>query len=109
MIENWIDGEHYSGGLSGQTISISFEISRLQGDAYLNAHVKVFQVAIRANGKTFEEHIINAFSYTLRETTSNWRHNYMSKFLDYIFWHYVNINRQFKMMNIFHMELKNIK
>jgi hypothetical protein len=52
----------------------------------MNAHVKVFQAAIRANGKTFEEYIINAFSYTLRETTSYWCHNYMSKFLDYTFW-----------------------
>ncbi len=39
MIENWIDGEHYSRGFSGQTISISFEIFRLQGDVDLNAHV----------------------------------------------------------------------
>jgi hypothetical protein len=30
MIENWISGEHYSEGLSGQTISISYEISKLQ-------------------------------------------------------------------------------
>jgi hypothetical protein len=30
-------------------------------------HVRVFNVALRANGKTFEEYISNAFSYTLRK------------------------------------------
>jgi hypothetical protein len=46
-------------------------------DADLDVHVKVFQATIKSNGKT----IINAFSYTFRETTSNWCHNCMSKFL----------------------------
>jgi hypothetical protein len=31
MIDNWIGGEHYIGGFSGETISISCEISKLQG------------------------------------------------------------------------------
>jgi hypothetical protein len=48
-------------------------------------HVRVFQTTIRANGKTLEEYIINAFSYTLRETTSNWCHYYISKKLNCIF------------------------
>jgi hypothetical protein len=34
-------------------------------------HVRVFQVAIKANGKISKEYIINAFNYTLRETISN--------------------------------------
>jgi hypothetical protein len=36
-------------------------------DANPNVHVTMFQVAIRVNGETFEEYIINAFNYTLRE------------------------------------------
>jgi hypothetical protein len=55
MIENWIDGEHYSGGLSGQTISISFEISRLQGGCRSECPCESVSSASRANGKTLEE------------------------------------------------------
>jgi hypothetical protein len=51
----------------------------------LNVHVKVFNSVIKTNAKSFEENIINAFSYTLRNTTINWCHNYISKFLDYNF------------------------
>jgi hypothetical protein len=75
MTENWISGEHYNVGLSGQTISISFEISKYKKDVDLDAHVRVFQTAIRANGKTSKEYILNASTYTY----SNWCHNYMSK------------------------------
>jgi hypothetical protein len=39
----------------------------------------------KANAKTFEDYIISAFNYTLRDMTSNWCHNYMSKFLDCTF------------------------
>jgi hypothetical protein len=31
-----------------------------------NVHVKMFNSMVKANVKTFEEYIINAFSYTLR-------------------------------------------
>jgi hypothetical protein len=31
-------------------------------DANANAHVKVFQAIVRANGETFEEYIINTFN-----------------------------------------------
>jgi hypothetical protein len=41
----------------------------------LDVHVKVCNYAIKENAKTFEEYIINAFSYTLRDTTSDWCHN----------------------------------
>jgi hypothetical protein len=34
-----------------------------------NAHVKVFNSAVKANAKTFQIYIINAFSYMLRNTT----------------------------------------
>jgi hypothetical protein len=54
-------------------------------DANPNAHVKVFEAAIRVNGETFEEYIINAFNYTLRKMTLDYCHNYMLKFPNYIF------------------------
>jgi hypothetical protein len=50
-----------------------------------DAHVKVFNEVIKANGKTYEEYIINAFSDALREMTSYWCQNYMSKFPNCIF------------------------
>jgi hypothetical protein len=45
-----------------------------------NVHVKVINANVKTNGKIFEEYIINAFN-TMKETTSNWCHNYMLKFL----------------------------
>jgi hypothetical protein len=45
-----------------------------------NAHVKVFNVTVKENGKTSEEYIINGFNHTLKKTTTNWCHNYMSEF-----------------------------
>jgi hypothetical protein len=35
-------------------------------DFDLNAHVRVFKVAIRANSETNDEKIVNLFSFTLR-------------------------------------------
>jgi hypothetical protein len=51
----------------------------------LDAHVRVFNFAIKPNVETFEEYIINVFSYMLRDTTLDWCHNYMSKKFNYIF------------------------
>jgi len=78
-----------------------------------NAHVKVFNGAIKENGETSREYVINAFNYTLRKTKTNWCHNYMLEFPNCSF---------FKLMQTFHkhrhkmqndkqiyMELKNIK
>jgi hypothetical protein len=52
-----------------------------------------------------KEYIINAFDYTLRKTTSNWCHNYISENPNYIFLnkfkHFVNVIKKHKMMNIF--------
>ncbi len=45
-----------------------------------NVHVKMFNFAVKANIKTFEEYITNAFSYTLRDMTLDWCHNYMLQF-----------------------------
>jgi hypothetical protein len=41
----------------------------LKNDANPYAHVKVFNFAIKANGETSKEYIINAFSYMLKDTT----------------------------------------
>jgi hypothetical protein len=44
-------------------------------DVDLDAHVKVFNSAIKANAKSSEEYIINVFSYMLRDMASKWCHN----------------------------------
>jgi hypothetical protein len=46
-----------------------------------DAHVKVFQAVIRANGENSKEYILNAFIYTYLD----WCHNYMSKKIYCIF------------------------
>jgi hypothetical protein len=51
----------------------------------LNVDFRVFNSVAKANVKTSEEYIINAFNYMLKDMTSNWCHNYMLKFLDCIF------------------------
>jgi hypothetical protein len=40
---------------------------------------------MNANAKTSEEYIMNACSYTLRDTALDWCHNYMLEFPNYIF------------------------
>jgi hypothetical protein len=50
-----------------------------------NIHVKVFNFVVKANAKTFEEYIINAFNNMLKDIALDWCHNYMSKFPDYNF------------------------
>jgi hypothetical protein len=45
----------------------------------------VFNSVVKVNVETFEEYIINAFSYTLKDMTLGWCHNYMLKFPDYTF------------------------
>jgi hypothetical protein len=37
----------------------------------LDVHVKVFNFAMKVNPKTIKEYIVNVFSYTLKDTTSN--------------------------------------
>ncbi len=79
----------------------------------IDVHVKVFNFTMKANVKTFEKYIINMLNYTLKDTTSNWCHNYMSKFLEYIFLeltqafykHYQKIQNDEQI----YMELKNMK
>ncbi len=78
-----------------------------------NAHVIVFNSIVKANAKTFEEYIINAFSYTLKDTTLNWCHNYMSEFLDCTFskltWAFYKCHQKTQNDEQIYMELKNIK
>jgi hypothetical protein len=73
----------------------------------------MFNFVIKANAKTFEEYIINAFSYMLRNTTSNWCHNYMSKFLEYTFSEltqaFCKRHQKTKNDKQIYMELKNMK
>ncbi len=40
-------------------------------DVDLDAHVRVFNSTVKANVKTFEEYIINAFNYMLRDIASD--------------------------------------
>jgi len=50
-----------------------------------NVHVSMFNFVVKINAKTFKKYIINVFSYVLRNMTSEWCHNYMSKFPNYTF------------------------
>jgi hypothetical protein len=59
-------------------------------DVDLDAHVRMFNSTIKANAKTFEKYIINAFRYMLRDTSSNWCHNYMSQFFNYSFLEFIH-------------------
>jgi hypothetical protein len=51
----------------------------------LYVHVRVFNYVVKANVETSKKYSINAFSYMLKDTTSNLCHNYMSKFPKCIF------------------------
>jgi hypothetical protein len=64
---------------------LAFKYPNFKKDDDPNVHVRVFNFVVKANAKASKEYIINAFSYMLKNTTSNWCHNYMSKFLDCIF------------------------
>lgn len=63
----------------------------------------MFNFAMKVNGKTSGEYIINAFRYMLRDTTSYWCHNNMLKKFNCIFKnsykHFVSIIETFRMMN----------
>jgi hypothetical protein len=40
---------------------------------------------MKENEKTFKEYTINVFTYTPKDTSSNWCHNYMSEFFYYTY------------------------
>jgi hypothetical protein len=69
----------------GARILVTRPYPNYKKNVNLDVHVRVFNVTIKTNGETYEEYIINAFSYALRKMASNWCHNYMSKFLNYSF------------------------
>jgi hypothetical protein len=62
-----------------------FKYHDFKKDVNLDVHVRVLNFAVKANTETCKKNIINAFSYMLRDTTLDWCHNYMSKFLICIF------------------------
>jgi hypothetical protein len=64
---------------------LAFKYPNFKKDDNPNVHVRMFNFVVKANAETFKEYIINAFNYMLKDTTSDWCHNYMSKFLDCIF------------------------
>jgi hypothetical protein len=70
----------------------------------------VFNFAIKANVKTFEKYIISAFNYKLRDTTSDWCDDYMSKFPYCIFLELTHAfykhHRKIQNDEQIHMELK---
>jgi hypothetical protein len=71
---------------------VAFRYPNFKKNVNLNVHVRVFNFVEKTNAKTFEEYTINAFTYTLRDTTSNWCHNYMSEFLNCTFFRaYISI------------------
>jgi hypothetical protein len=73
----------------------------------------MFNSVIKVNIKTFKEYIINAFNYTLKNTTSNQCYNYMLKFFDYIFSKltqaFCKCHRKTQNDEQIYMELKNMK
>jgi hypothetical protein len=54
---------------------VALKYPDLKKDVDPDAHVRVFNFAIKANAKTSEKYIINVFNYMLRDTTLNWCHN----------------------------------
>ncbi len=54
-------------------------------DSYLDAHVKVFKVAIKANNEIDDAKIINLFNFTFTNIVSNWSNNYMGDYPNCIF------------------------
>jgi hypothetical protein len=100
-------------GHSNRPNMIAFKYLDFKKNVDLNVHVRVFNFAIKANTKTFEEHIINAFNYTLKNTTSDYCHNYMLRFLDYIILKltktFYKCHRKTHNDEQIYMELKNMK
>jgi hypothetical protein len=50
---------------------VIFKYPNFKKDANPNAHVKMFNFVIKTNAKTFEEYIINAFGYMVRDMASD--------------------------------------
>jgi len=54
-------------------------------DSNLDAHVRVFKVAIKANGETDDVEIVNLFNFTFKDIVFNWCNNYMGDYPDCTF------------------------
>jgi hypothetical protein len=80
---------------------------------YPNAHVRMFNFIVKSNVETSEEYIINVFSYTLKNTTLEWCHNYTSKFPNYVFLEltqaFCKCHQKIQNDEKIYMELKNMK
>ncbi len=50
---------------------VAFKYPNFKKDVDPDAHVKMFNSIVKENVETSKEYIINAFSYTLKDTTSN--------------------------------------
>jgi hypothetical protein len=59
---------------------VVFKYHDFKKDVDPNVHVRMLNFVIKINAKTFEKYIINVFNYMLRDTTSDWWHNYVSNF-----------------------------
>jgi hypothetical protein len=55
------------GGLVTRPYWSTLKYPHYKKDVDPNVHVRVFQTVVKANGKTFEEYIINAFNYIERD------------------------------------------
>jgi len=62
---------HHIDGFYVKPNRVAFKYPNFKKDVDPNAHVRMFNFVVKANTKTFEEYIINAFSYTLKDTTSD--------------------------------------
>jgi hypothetical protein len=51
----------------------------------LDAHIRVFKKAIKANGERVEVDIINLFGFILRDNIFEWGENYVQNHPSYIF------------------------
>ncbi len=59
---------------------VAIKYPSFKKDVDPDVHVEMFNYVIKANTETFQQHIINAFSYMIRDTTLDWCHNYMLEF-----------------------------
>ncbi len=50
---------------------VAFKYLDFKIDVNLDVHVKIINSLVKSNAETFEEYIINVFSYTLKYTTLN--------------------------------------
>jgi hypothetical protein len=81
---------------------VTLKYRNLKKNVDPNVHVRVFNSIIKANAKTFEEYIINAFSYTLRNTTFGaiiTFQNFLTIFFRSLHKHFANIIERFRMMS----------